>query len=88
MPSRMTWGMACITASRKPLSVASRGSPAAAARPDAFAGLATLLSSEDGGLGMHCDIVVGAESGQAQLVGGNVLDGVTMRLMPLISPFW
>ena len=55
----------------------------AANRVFGFAGLASLLSSEDGGLGMHCDIVVGAERGQAYLVGGNVLDGVTMRLMPL-----
>lgn len=55
----------------------------AANRVFGFAGLATLLSSEDGGLGMHCDIVVGADGGQAQLVGGNVLDGVTMRLLPL-----
>lgn len=57
----------------------------AANRVFGFAGLATLLSSEDGGLGMHCDIVVGIEGGQAQLVGGNVLDGVTMRLMPLTA---
>ena len=53
-----------------------------------FGGLATLLGSEDGGLGMHCDIVVSA-GGQgdrtARLVGGNVLDGVTMRLLPLTA---
>jgi len=58
----------------------------AANRVFGFAGLATLLSSEDGGLGMHCDIVVGAAgegAANAYLVGGNVLDGVTMRLLPL-----
>lgn len=58
----------------------------AANRTFGFAGLATLLSSEDGGLGMHCDIVVGTAGGgtpMAYLVGGNVLDGVTMRLLPL-----
>ncbi|MBD7986535.1 DUF2272 domain-containing protein [Luteimonas sp. Sa2BVA3] len=51
-----------------------------------FGGLATLLGSEGGGLGMHCDVVVSAsERGDrlARLVGGNVLDGVTMRLLPL-----
>src|SRR5690606_23089563 len=44
--------------------------------------------SEGGGLGMHCDIVVSTgEAGDrtARLVGGNVLDGVTMRLLPLTA---
>lgn len=53
-----------------------------------FAGLATLLSTRDDGLGMHCDIVVSVgEDGDrtARLVGGNVFDGVTMRLLPLTS---
>ena len=58
------------------------------ARSYGFGGLATLLSAEGGGLGMHCDIVVSA-GGQgdrtARLVGGNVLDGVTMRLLPLTA---
>lgn len=51
-----------------------------------FGGLATLLSGDGGGLGMHCDVVVsaGEDGGRtARLVGGNVLDGVTMRLLPL-----
>lgn len=51
-----------------------------------FAGLATLFSGDGGGLGMHCDIVVSVgETGDrlARLVGGNVLDGVTMRMLPL-----
>ncbi len=58
----------------------------AADRVFGFAGLAALLASEDGGLGMHCDLVVGgaeAGDGTAYLVGGNVLDGVTMRMLPL-----
>ncbi|KLJ02102.1 DUF2272 domain-containing protein [Luteimonas sp. FCS-9] len=58
----------------------------AANRVFGFPGLATLLSSEDGGLGMHCDIVVAAAGegvAAAYLVGGNVLDGVTMRMLPL-----
>ncbi|HEY4530379.1 MAG TPA: DUF2272 domain-containing protein [Luteimonas sp.] len=53
-----------------------------------FGGLATLLSGDGGGLGMHCDVVVSAgEDGSrmARLVGGNVLDGVTMRLLPLTA---
>ena len=56
-----------------------------AARSYGFPGLASLLSSDDAGLGMHCDIVVAAQPGDATayLVGGNVLDGVTMRLLPL-----
>ncbi|MEN1940398.1 DUF2272 domain-containing protein [Luteimonas sp. MJ246] len=51
-----------------------------------FSGLATLLSTQDSGLGMHCDIVVSAGEAAdrtARLVGGNVFDGVTMRLLPL-----
>lgn len=53
-----------------------------------FAGLATLFSADSSGLGMHCDIVVGTgEAGdrRARLVGGNVLDGVTMRMLPLTA---
>ncbi|GGK06477.1 DUF2272 domain-containing protein [Luteimonas terricola] len=53
-----------------------------------FGGLATLLSADGGGLGMHCDIVVSAGEGSertARLVGGNVLDGVTMRMLPLTA---
>src|SRR3546814_3350707 len=51
-----------------------------------FGGLAGLLSSNESGLGMHCDIVVAANpdnDGIAYLGGGNVLDGVTMRLLRL-----
>lgn len=53
-----------------------------------FGGLATLLSGDGGGLGMHCDIVVSTTVGQermARLVGGNVLDAVTMRMLPLTA---
>lgn len=34
-------------------------------------------------LAMHCDIVVAIEPGRAHLVGGNVLQGVTRRILPL-----
>lgn len=57
-------------------------------RSHGFGGLAALLGGGDGGLGMHCDVVVSA-GGQgervARLVGGNLLDGVTMRLLPLTA---
>ncbi len=46
-----------------------------------------------GGLNMHCDIVVAANPGNdstAYLIGGNVQQGVTMRLLPLNrnGEFW
>ncbi|GAB2515289.1 DUF2272 domain-containing protein [Lysobacter humi (ex Lee et al. 2017)] len=42
------------------------------------------------GLAMHCDIVVSTAGGKARLVGGNVLQGVTMRLLPVnrSGRFW
>lgn len=48
------------------------------------AGLAAFFASGqgDGGLEMHCDIVVGAGA-QLVLVGGNVMHGVTLRSLPL-----
>ena len=51
-----------------------------------FGQLATLLAGESGGLNMHCDVVVATNpdnDGTAYLVGGNVLDGVTMRMLRL-----
>lgn len=49
-----------------------------------FGDLATLLSSSDGGLNMHCDIVVGVQPGNlAYLVGGNVAQAVTLRMLRL-----
>lgn len=35
------------------------------------------------GLPMHCDLVVGVESGRAYLIGGNVQQAVTMRMLNL-----
>ena len=37
----------------------------------------------DAGLPMHCDIVVGAADGMAWLVGGNVQQAVTLRMLRL-----
>lgn len=56
-----------------------------AARVYGFGDLATLLSQPDnGGLAMHCDIVVGVAPGQyAYLVGGNVAQAVTLRMLRL-----
>jgi hypothetical protein len=34
-------------------------------------------------LGMHCDVAVTTRDGHARLVGGNVLQGVTMRMLPV-----
>lgn len=33
-------------------------------------------------LAMHCDVVVATASGHARTIGGNVLQGVTMRVLP------
>ncbi|PZO64111.1 MAG: DUF2272 domain-containing protein [Pseudoxanthomonas suwonensis] len=58
-----------------------------ASRTFGFADLASLLSqSNNEGLGMHCDIVVGVNPGNSQLaylVGGNVNQAVTLRKLRL-----
>lgn len=43
-----------------------------------------------GALAMHCDIVVSTSGNRARVVGGNVLQGVTMRVLPLnrTGRFW
>lgn len=49
-------------------------------------GLRSFLAQQPGnGLNMHCDIVVAADAkeGHVYLVGGNVLQGVTLRVLPL-----
>lgn len=50
-------------------------------------GLREVFASGAGnGLGMHCDVVVAAHKegdSRAYLVGGNVLQGVTLRVLPL-----
>jgi hypothetical protein len=55
--------------------------------PMGYAGFVGFLQAGDGsGLAMHCDIVVGANVGgdnRLHLVGGNVLQGVTARLLTL-----
>ena len=52
-----------------------------------YSGMRSLLASGNGdGLAMHCDIVVAASPGgdnRLYLVGGNVLQGVTMRVLAL-----
>ncbi|MDH7452685.1 DUF2272 domain-containing protein [Luteimonas composti] len=52
-----------------------------------FGELAHVLSNNDPGLGMHCDIVVGTSIRDrvqyAHLIGGNVFDTVAMRELPL-----
>lgn len=46
--------------------------------------------SASGPLAMHCDLVVSTAGGRARLVGGNVLQGVTMRVIPInrSGRFW
>lgn len=58
------------------------------ARTYGFGELATVLSGNEPGLAMHCDVVVGVASASdgtrsASLVGGNVFDSVTMRRLTL-----
>lgn len=58
------------------------------ARTYGFNDLAAILSGNDPGLAMHCDLVVGIDFGadsarSAFLVGGNVFDSVTMRRLRL-----
>ena len=52
-----------------------------------YEGLRTYFDTTGGeGVNMHCDIVVAANpdnDGKAYLIGGNVQQGVTMRLMPV-----
>ena len=58
----------------------------AASRAYGYAGLAAAIDGGSGALNMHCDIVVAANpgnDGKAWLVGGNVQQGVTLRLLNL-----
>ncbi|MCJ0824761.1 DUF2272 domain-containing protein [Luteimonas sp. 50] len=51
-----------------------------------YAGLTAFLGADpNGGLAMHCDIAVAASPARDKLylVGGNVLQGVTLRTLPL-----
>ena len=51
-----------------------------------FEGLLAAVHADGNGLQMHCDIVVATNPGNdatAYLIGGNVQQGVTMRLLPL-----
>lgn len=56
------------------------------------AGLRSHFDNGAGGLPMHCDVVVGfdGKKSRAYLVGGNVLQGVTMRILPVnrSGQFW
>ncbi len=51
-----------------------------------YDGLLSIVQNRSGGLNMHCEIVVAANpdnDSTAYLIGGNVQQGVTMRLLPL-----
>ena len=45
------------------------------------AGLRKLLEAGNGGVPMHCDVVVSREPGRVYLVGGNVQQAVTLRIL-------
>lgn len=58
-----------------------------------YQGLMAALDNAGGGLNMHCDIVVAVNpgnDGKAYLIGGNVQQGATMRLMTVNrnNQFW
>jgi len=57
-----------------------------------FAGLLAAIDGGATGLNMHCDVVAaaGGREGRAYLVGGNVQQAVTMRVLPLNAAgrFW
>ena len=56
------------------------------ARAYGYQGLKAAIDGGANGLNMHCDAVVAANpdnDGKAYLVGGNVQQGVTMRLLPM-----
>lgn len=58
-----------------------------------FSGLTAALDANNGSLNMHCDVVVAVNpgnDGKAYLIGGNVQQGATMRLMAVNrnGQFW
>jgi hypothetical protein len=58
-----------------------------------YAGLVSAIDAGAGPLNMHCDIVVAVDpdsDGRAYLVGGNIQQGVTMRLLDInrTGRFW
>lgn len=46
-------------------------------------GLAAIIDGGATGLAMHCDIVAGIDGGKAYLIGGNLLQAVSMRVLNL-----
>lgn len=61
-------------------------------QPGGNAGLSAAIDAGAGAINMHCDIVAAVEQGggTAYLVGGNVQQGVTMRLLSVnrLGRFW
>lgn len=58
---------------------------------DGYGGLqAWLARNADSALAMHCDAVVDVSNGVASLVGGNILQSVTLRMLPVnrAGRFW
>ena len=55
-----------------------------------YSGLIAAIDGNRGSLNMHCDIVAGIDAGKAYLIGGNIQQGVTMRLLDInrSGHFW
>lgn len=52
-------------------------------RVQGFRGLGAIIDSGANGLPMHCDVVVAAGAGKAYLIGGNLNQAVSMRVLNL-----
>ncbi|RDZ28476.1 DUF2272 domain-containing protein [Lysobacter silvisoli] len=48
-----------------------------------YQGLKAFLDRDEGALNMHCDIAASIDGGRLYLIGGNVLQGVTLRELSL-----
>lgn len=48
-----------------------------------YDGLVKRIDAGDGGLPMHCDIIVAIDAGKVYAIGGNVQQAVTLRILPV-----
>lgn len=55
----------------------------ASSTPFGYAGLKAFLDRDQGALNMHCDIAASIDGGKLYLIGGNVLQSVTLRELNL-----
>lgn len=52
-------------------------------RVHGYSGLNAIIDGGATGMAMHCDIVAAVDGGKAYLIGGNLLQGVSMRVLNL-----